>query len=155
MNTGRLFAIVCALTAGLAVSVPMARADESNQATQMTFSQAVEIPGQVLPAGTYLFVISSSDYDRNLVQIFTADRSKLLATLQTVSAERRQPARETILAFAERPSNMPEAILTWFYPGDATGHEFIYSKTEERELSQDMHHDVLSGPGLSGYAGAN
>ena len=37
------------------VALPAARADQSNQATKVTFSQPVQIPGRVLPAGTYWF----------------------------------------------------------------------------------------------------
>ena len=46
-----------------------AYADESDQATTITFSQPIQIPGQVLPAGTYLFKLASGD-DLNVVQIF-------------------------------------------------------------------------------------
>jgi hypothetical protein len=99
----------------------------------------VEIPGHVLPAGSYLFVLANNDFDRQIVEIFSSDRSTLFATVQTVPVERLEPVGDTVLTFAERPSDKPEAILTWFYPGESTGHEFVYSRNEGRELAADEH----------------
>jgi hypothetical protein len=47
----RNFVTILFLHAVLVV-LPAARADHSNQATKVTFSQPVQIPGRVLPAGT-------------------------------------------------------------------------------------------------------
>ncbi len=49
-----------------------AHADESDQATTITFSQPIQIPGQVLPAGTYLFKRADGNIDQNVVQVFNA-----------------------------------------------------------------------------------
>ena len=40
-----------------------AHADESDQATTITFNEPIQIPGQVLPAGSYLFKLIDSDTD--------------------------------------------------------------------------------------------
>ena len=125
-------------------SVPSAHADEWNQETVLTFSQPVEIPGQILPAGTYRFLLVDSTSNRNIVQIFSSDWSKLYATLFTVASERWEPTGETAIRFAERPSDQPEAITTWFYPGEITGHEFIYWGKEARELATDTKKLVLA-----------
>ena len=113
-----------------------AHADEYDEATTMTFSQPVQIPGQVLPAGTYLFKLVDSSSDRNLVQIFNADRTVLYATLQTIPTERQEPTGNTVVALAEQGTAQPEALLKWFYPGRETGNEFVYSKQTEKELAQ-------------------
>jgi len=42
----------------LAGMVPRATADESDEKTVFTFSGPVEIPGQVLPAGTYVLKLA-------------------------------------------------------------------------------------------------
>ena len=44
--------------------------------------------GKVLPAGTYWFVLADNQGDRQTVQIFNADRSKLYATEDTAATER-------------------------------------------------------------------
>ena len=123
-----------------------ARADESNQETKVSFDQAVEIPGQVLPAGSYWFKLVDDLTGRNVVQIFSADWKTLYATEMTVPAERTRLADETTFGFAKRDSSQPEAIVTWFYPGETTGHEFLYPRNEEKELSQDKQEIVTASP---------
>src|SRR5579859_2957204 len=91
-----------------------AHADETDQATVITFSQPVQIPGKVLPAGSYLFKLAESDSDLNVVQIFSADRTTLYATLQTVSADRLEPTGHTVVALAEQGAGQPEVLLKWF-----------------------------------------
>jgi hypothetical protein len=142
MNIRKLFSVFfCFVLAG-AVLLPMARADEYNQMTKMTFSEAVEIPGQVLPAGTYWFVLISNTPDRNIVRIFSQDWSKLYATVFAISTDRQQPTNRTEIEFAERPHNKPEALLKWYYPGLLTGHEFLYSHRHEKEFARDAKQDV-------------
>jgi len=137
------------------LTAPFVRADEWDEQTKVQFSQAMEIPGAVLPAGSYWFVLVNSDSSRDVVRIFSSDWSKLYATLQTVPTERQHPSGDTTFTFAERPAAKPEAILTWFYPGTTTGHEFRYSKAEEKELAQDVHQNLISNPDGSGFAGGN
>ena len=132
-----------------------AHADEDNQMTRISFNEAVQVPGTVLPAGTYQFVLASSDSNRNIVQIFNADGTKLYATVQTIPAERGRETDGTSITLAQRPDGQPDALVTWFYPGNDTGHEFLYSKQEEKELTQDAKqtlvgdHGVLVSPGAS------
>ena len=66
------FCLLAATVLGAAV-LPIARADESNKKTIVTFSQAMEVPGKILPAGTYTFQLLDSPADRHIVQIFNAD----------------------------------------------------------------------------------
>jgi hypothetical protein len=60
--------------------VPVAKADEWNKETVVTFSESVEVPGKDLPAGTYVFKLVDSDSDRSIVEIFTKDEEHLLTT---------------------------------------------------------------------------
>ncbi len=87
------FASILFLLAFLTV-LPVAHADQANQETTVTFSQPVQIPGRVLPAGTYVFVLPEEINDHFQVRIFNADRTMLLATLLTVSAERPRPTEQ-------------------------------------------------------------
>ena len=121
-----------------------AHADEFNQLSILTFSQPIHIPGQVLPAGTYLFKLVSSDTDRDLVQIFNSDQTHLYATFQTIPTERPTSTDDTAITFAERDPGSPDALLKWFYPGRLTGHEFVYSREEEKELAQDRQQVVVA-----------
>jgi hypothetical protein len=113
-----------------------AHADESDEATIFSFSQPIQIPGQVLPAGTYLFKLASAD-DLNVVQIFNADRTILYATVDTIPTERPEPLDDTVVALAEQGAGQPDVLLKWFYPGRETGNEFLYPKQKEKELARD------------------
>src|SRR5712691_1432221 len=119
---GLFLALICVAAPGRLM------ADEYNQATKLTFNEPVEIPGQVLTAGTYWFTLMDSPSDRNIVQIWNEDRSQLVATVLTISDYRLQPADKAIINFEERPADQPEAIQAWFYPGENFGHEFVYPK---------------------------
>lgn len=127
------------------IATPGVRADESDQATRVTFSQPVQIPGRVLPAGTYVFVQPSDANEHYLVHIFNADRTALYATVFTISAERPQATGNTAFTFADRGSAGPEAIVTWFYPGETIGHEFLYPKQVEKELASAKLVSVVAG----------
>jgi hypothetical protein len=112
-----------------------ARADEADQSIKLTFSQAIKIPGQILPAGTYLFKLADPN-DLDVVRIFNSEGTRLYATLQTVTAERAKPTGEAVVVLAGQPEGRPETLLKWFYPGDTSGHELVYSKQEEQQQAQ-------------------
>src|ERR1700757_540994 len=71
---------------------PRASADEWDQKTIFTFSGPVEIPGQALPAGTYVFKLSDSQSDRDIVQVFSKDEKHLYGTFLSVPDLHLQPA---------------------------------------------------------------
>jgi hypothetical protein len=138
------FATILFLLAVLIV-LPAARGDQSDQATKVTFNQPVQIPGRVLPAGTYVFVLPADTTQHFQVRIFNADRTMLYATVFTVNAERSTPPDSTVFGLAERGSAQPQAIVTWFYPGETTGHEFLYPKQVEKELANAKLVTVVAG----------
>jgi hypothetical protein len=126
---------VFALTLLGATLAPGVHADEWNKKTVMTFNQPVEIPGQILPAGTYTFVLLDSPADRHIVQIFNADGSHIIATVLAINDYRLKPTGDTVVKFAERSGDNPEALKAWFYPGDNFGQEFVYPKQRAIELA--------------------
>ncbi len=121
-----------------------AHADEFDQATTITFSEPMQIPGQVLPAGSYLFKLANSNSDRNIVQVFNADRTVLYATLQTIATERQEPTGHTVVALAEQGAGQPDVLLKWFYPGRETGNEFLYPRQKEKDLAQDKQQTIVA-----------
>jgi hypothetical protein len=121
-----------------------AHADEFDQSTTITFNEPMQIPGQVLPAGTYLFKLASRDSDLNTVQVFNADRTVLYATLQTIATDRQEPTGDVVVALAEPGAGQPDALLKWFYPGLETGHEFVYPNQKEKELAQDKQQTIVA-----------
>jgi hypothetical protein len=144
MTICKTLAVIFCFMLACTVFLPVARADEWDQMTKLTFTEPVEIPGQVLPAGTYWFVLMDNPSDRNIIRVFSQDWSKLYATLLAVPTDRQQPTDRTEIKLAERPHDRPEALLKWYYPGLLTGHEFIYSVKHEREFARDAKLDVLA-----------
>ena len=106
---------------------PGARADQWDKKTIVTFNESVEIPGRVLSAGTYLFKLADSPSNRHIVQIWNADQNEILATIMTVPKTRFEAPDDSMFEFDERPSGSAPALKVWFYPGDTTGEEFVYS----------------------------
>jgi hypothetical protein len=142
MNTRKAF-ITAGLVLASLIMLPIAHADERDQASQLTFSQSVQIPGRVLPAGTYWFVLEDAGSNRNIIQVFNSDRSTLYATVLAVTAERIHRTDNTTITFAERESMQPQAIVSWFYPGHSIGHQFVYSNHENQELARGKHQTVI------------
>jgi hypothetical protein len=53
---------------------------------------------------------------------------------------------EPVVHFEERPSDSPEAIHSWFYPGDNYGQEFVYPRSRAIQLAKQVNRPVLSMP---------
>lgn len=122
---------------------PGTRADTSfSKRTVVTFKQPVEIPGQVLPAGTYTIELMESYGNRHIVRFMNADRTKQIAIVLAIPNYRLTATDKTVMTFAERPGAHPDALKAWFYPGDGFGQEFVYPKARATELAQVTHEPV-------------
>jgi hypothetical protein len=121
-----------------------AHADESDLNTTITFSEPIQIPGQVLPAGTYVFRLADPNAPENVVQIFNSDRTVVYATLQTIATEREHLTGDTVITVAKQGPGRPDALLKWFYPGHEVGNEFLYPKQKEKELAQDTQQTIVA-----------
>ena len=144
MSTFRLLILV---GAGLLVAMPpRARADVWNQKTTFTFSGPVEIPGRVLPAGTYVFKLADSMSDRNIVEVFNKNENHLYGIFLAIPDYHLKPADKPIITFTERAPGAPEAVKAWFYPGENYGHDFVYPKVKAMELAKSSGEAVPSMP---------
>ena len=125
---------------------PTVKADALDKRTELTFSAPVELPGVVLTPGTYVFKLLESPSDRNIVQVFSKDETKLYATIVAIPDYRLTPASKTIVRFEERPAGTPEAIKEWFYPGDQFGEEFAYPKSRAVQLAKTTNQNIVTIP---------
>jgi hypothetical protein len=124
------------------IMLPVVHADDWNQATRFTFNQPVQVPGHILPAGTYFFQLVGDNH--HLVQIFNEDRTTV-AILYSVSRERYGRRAEAAITLANRGGTRPQAIVAWFFVGEPEGHEFLYPKQEEQELAHATQKTFSSG----------
>ena len=128
----------------LGATIASAQGPPSDRTTTITFSAPVSLPGVTLPAGSYLFRLADSQVNRNIVQVFDKDRSKIFATILAIPSERNEPSDETVITFKETPANMPPAIQYWYYPGEKRGQEFAYPKAQATTLANATHTSVLA-----------
>jgi LPXTG-motif cell wall-anchored protein len=114
-------------------------ADEANKKIEFEFAAPVQIPGHVLAPGKYVFELMDTAFsDRNMVQIFSEDsngRETLIATIATIPDSTPNTPEKATIHFEERSSGAPEAIHSWYYPGDDTGWEFVYPKGQSLEAN--------------------
>jgi hypothetical protein len=88
---------------GMAVLLsPPTRANTYNEKTIFTFSAPVEMPGRVLEPGTYVFTLLDSISDRDIVQVWNQDQTKLLGTFPAIPDERLKAAGKPVITFEER-----------------------------------------------------
>ena len=117
--------MICLMLLGGTFFVPKGRADESDRKTIVTVNQPIQVPGKVLPAGTYVFKLLDSN-NLTLVAIYDAGQMHLITTVQGIPDVRTETPDKAILQLEERPSGQPEALKAWFYPGDNFGVGFVY-----------------------------
>ena len=134
---------IIVLMLAIAIMLPVVHADSWNQTTRFTFSQPVQIPGRVLPPGTYRFQLADSD-DRHLVQIFRDDRT-LVATLYSIPRLRDGRSADAAITLANRGAAQPQAIVAWFFAGEKQGHELLYSRQENQEPARATQTTFMTG----------
>jgi hypothetical protein len=124
-----LVVLVCALASG-------ANAFTSDKRTYFTFNQPVALPGMTLPAGTYMFRIANTETSRNVIQVANKQGTESYALLNTVQATRPDAPKDSEIRFLETAAGAPPAVGTYWYMGERTGYEFIYSKAELEALNR-------------------
>ena len=148
-NLMKAASTLCCVAALAAVLSPGLRADFYDRTSTITFSGPVEIPGvhlkgySVLPAGTYVFKLMDSTTNRHIVQIFTQDQKKCVATIMAIPNTRLKRTDKTVMTFRERANGEPPALRAWFYPDAEWGDEFVYGKNKAKEIAQATQTPVL------------
>jgi hypothetical protein len=154
MTSIRKVALACVASAMFVLPLNAVAQGPANQDTFFTFSQSVELPGKTLPAGTYFFQLADSPSNRHIVKVMSQDRKEIHATLLAIpyySNER--PSDEPQVRFMETPEQAgnsaaagagTNAIKIWFYPGNSTGHEFIYPRSQAMRIAARTGQPVLT-----------
>jgi hypothetical protein len=140
----RIVRTLCFVAVVAALLAPVVRADEWTKQTFFTFSAPVQVPGVTLPAGTYMFKLADPEAGRKAIGIFSEDGTKIHTILLSMADTRMEARSEPWVSFIERPADQPAAIRSWFYPGERTGYEFIYSRSEAMKLASESHTAVLA-----------
>ena len=137
-----LVVLTVAVLASLAIRADAASMERS---IRLSFSQPVEIPGMVLPAGSYVF----EDLQLGgLTRIWDANGLHVLTTVVTVPAERREPEEKTVI-LKENGQHAPERVDAWFAPWESIGSEFVYTKESHKDVPKTVAVDVGRGTAIS------
>jgi len=123
MTAPKLYVVIGLILAfGLLFGI-VAYAENTSPQMMIRFSAPVHIPGQVLPARTYL--LKCTNLDESVVRIFNADGTRLYATLQAIPAGRSITDEDLVITVAAPDSDSPNFLVKWFYPGSLVGRELV------------------------------
>jgi hypothetical protein len=137
LNKRAVATIGCLTLAMLFVAPTLTRGDEWNLATRFSINHPFEVPGTVLQPNTkYVMRLLDSPSNRNVVQVYNEDETKMLTMFMAISAERLEPTDKTQFSFMEMQPGYPLPIKEWFYPGRLHGLEFVYPKDQALTIAQ-------------------
>jgi hypothetical protein len=139
--------MLCGAAILAACLAPAAHADEWTKLTYFTFSAPVEMPGIVLPAGSYKFELADPDSTRRVVRISEKEGGKIHGIFLSIPDQKLEPSDKPIVMFREAPAGAPEAVKAWFYPGETTGYEFVYPHDQALKIAKATHASVLTAKG--------
>jgi hypothetical protein len=126
----RISASLAVIGVALMVSVPSsltAKTVAGNEAT-VTFDHPVEVPGKVLPAGTYVFKTTDNDV---LVQVFSANYKGVFATFYAIPAYRSAMHNDdSFVQLNKTSAGEPQEIDELFVAGRTTGYQFVYPENK-------------------------
>jgi hypothetical protein len=115
----------------LGVSSPLKAESLTGSEATVTFDRPVEVPGKVLPPGSYVFKTMDNE---DLVQVFSADQKHLFATLSVIPEDR--PARDdnsdSFVQLNKTRADAPQEVGSLFIAGHTTGFQFVYPSTQVR-----------------------
>jgi hypothetical protein len=126
----RISASLAIIGVALLVSAPAsltAKTITGNE-VKMTFDHPVEVPGKVLPAGTYVFTTA----DNELVHVFSANDKEIFATFYAIPEYRSAVHNnDSFVRLSKTPAGEPQEIEGLFVAGRTTGHQFLYPASKE------------------------
>jgi hypothetical protein len=115
-----------ALLAVLATSSTGAFTD-SRRTTYFTFSGSVQLPGVVLPAGTYIFEVANHESQGDIVRVLSRDRRKVHLMKFTRFVYRPLTGNlKATISLGESPAGTPPPVTAWYPETESRGREFIY-----------------------------
>ncbi len=103
----------------------IAGAQSLGERLQVTFSVPVQVPGSVLPAGSYLFESLKTGH---MTRILSSDGGRVYGTFLTVPETRGQAPEKASVQLADRASSAPQKVQSWFVAGKNVGNEFVYDE---------------------------
>jgi hypothetical protein len=127
--------LVSAFALAWCLGISTASADEWNRRTVLTINQSMVVPGATLTPGTYTFLLTNPETSRDVVTIMRDDGS-VVTSAHIKRMPRLSDNRDLALAVVLNESSSMPVMKGWFYPGLASGFEFVYPHQEERTIAR-------------------
>src|SRR5215471_11136869 len=134
-NMRRILLVMFCLAVAWSLAALTAYANDWDKATKITVNQPFEVPGTVLPAGTYMVKLVDLAGERHVVRFLSEDESKVYATLIAIPDFRLEPTDKSSITFYESEVGKVRALHAWFYPGHQFGVEFAYPEKRAAEIA--------------------
>ena len=99
----------------------------SSSETTLTFSHEIHVPNATLPAGTYLFVMTSP----NTMRIMSQDRSKVYSMFLTLPASRPSTHIQRAQVRFERMPDGSTRLIGLYPDGSSSGYAPIFKATHK------------------------
>lgn len=123
-------AVMLAPTAAIAqtASAQVTTPDQERHAA-VVFTSATRLPGITLEPGTYVFRLGTPAMKQNVVEVYSTDGTKKIATFLTVDYPEPMTGTTTTVLYPNT-----NTVRAWYFPGDPVGRAFVYSEDEARTL---------------------
>jgi hypothetical protein len=125
---------------GTLFSTP-ARADEANREIHFTINEPIEIPGVVLPAGSYDLKLEG--FGSTVAGVWNIRGNRFYGFFDTIPVDRVHSSR-TKVDLSESIKGAPERLTAWFYPGDKQGNEILYPPAKNVEMASSASSNQLA-----------
>jgi hypothetical protein len=149
MRSARVLRTMLGLSLSATLFASAVQAQPEDKRTYFTFSGPIALPGVTLPAGRYLFRIVDTTTSRKVIQVLDENQKKPFAMANTIPDQRRDPAKDATVVFYESPRGTPAAVKSWWYPGESIGYQFIYPRSQAKQIAKSTGQPVLTTKGDS------
>jgi hypothetical protein len=111
------------------VGSPLKAETMSGNQAVVTFDHPVEVPGRVLPSGSYVFKTMDND---ELIQVFSADQKHLFATVAVIPTDRpiQDTANDSFVQLNKTRADAPQEVEGFFFAGRTTGYQLVYPSAQ-------------------------
>jgi len=92
--------------------VPLLKASEWDKKTIITISRPVSVEGTILPAGRYVLRLLEWSAERDVVYVFNAEETRVIATVLAIPTYQPYPTGKSEFSFY-KPTVGPAALHTW------------------------------------------
>jgi hypothetical protein len=126
---------------GLAASLaaPAMRADDSVRQATVTIQSPEQVPGSVLPAGTYVFKQTGMQSGWAIVQIYSKDGSALVTTILAYPNAQVASDGQNCVVYPAIASGSVRAVEGIVFAGDSTVEQFAYPRATADQIGAANH----------------